>query len=209
MTVLDSLSSLSISSSASSSSNSPLKPSSSTSSTRLNPLSASFVPTGILAPDTSPEADAQILEALKSTKDRIFVLKLGESFEGLISDRLIRTRLECPAQTTYQRLLVHRCAAYYKLQPESDPNTKSLTAVAKRPSTLAFVSEGVEWLAACQSLGPYRQVLTSLRTADPHWARRRILTREFALRASPAVHPRAKALSHAVGVREPTLHHRQ
>ena len=32
-------------------------------------------------------ADPQIIEALKSPKDRIFVLKLGEQMEGLIHER--------------------------------------------------------------------------------------------------------------------------
>ena len=35
---------------------------------------------------STPEADAQILEALKS-KDRLFVLKLGEQMEALILER--------------------------------------------------------------------------------------------------------------------------
>ena len=39
-------------------------------------------PTSALPPDVDP----QIIEALKS-KDRIYVLKLGESFESLITER--------------------------------------------------------------------------------------------------------------------------
>lgn len=34
-----------------------------------------------------PEVDPQILEALKSVKDRLFVLKLGEQMESLIQER--------------------------------------------------------------------------------------------------------------------------
>ena len=34
----------------------------------------------------TPEADAQIIEALRS-KDRLFVLKLGEQMEALIRER--------------------------------------------------------------------------------------------------------------------------
>ena len=41
-----------------------------------------------LEPEPEPEADAQILEALRSAKDRLFVLKLGESMEALIQERL-------------------------------------------------------------------------------------------------------------------------
>ncbi|KAF8817432.1 hypothetical protein BYT27DRAFT_6811343 [Phlegmacium glaucopus] len=69
------------------------------------------------------DVDPQILEALKS-KDRIYVLKLGETFEALIKER--RARVELSPATSYQRLLVHRCSAYYKLAPENDPMTKGI-----------------------------------------------------------------------------------
>ncbi|KAG5647486.1 hypothetical protein DXG03_009421 [Asterophora parasitica] len=71
----------------------------------------------------SPDVDPQILEALRS-KDRIYVLKLGELMEGLIKDR--RTRIDLTPSTSYQRLLVHRCSAFYKLLPESDPTSKGI-----------------------------------------------------------------------------------
>lgn len=38
-------------------------------------------------PEPEPEPDAQILEALRSPKDRLFVLKLGENMESLIQER--------------------------------------------------------------------------------------------------------------------------
>ncbi|ESK97814.1 r3h domain [Moniliophthora roreri MCA 2997] len=77
-----------------------------------------------LAPQSSPsDVDPQIVEALKS-KDRLYVLKLGEAMEGLINDR--RARVELQPSTSYQRLLVHRCSAYYKLVPETDQVTKSI-----------------------------------------------------------------------------------
>ncbi|KAF9475010.1 hypothetical protein BDN70DRAFT_841524 [Pholiota conissans] len=71
----------------------------------------------------TPDVDPQILEALKS-KDRIYVLKLGETFEALIMER--RQRVELSPATSYQRLLVHRCSAYYRLAPEADPVTKGI-----------------------------------------------------------------------------------
>ncbi|KAF9565814.1 hypothetical protein CPC08DRAFT_759196 [Agrocybe pediades] len=79
-------------------------------------------------PSPSPEAthagaDPQLIEGLKS-KDRLFILKVAEMLEALIKERRIRVELQ-PA-TSYQRLLVHRCSAYYKLTPESDPLTKAL-----------------------------------------------------------------------------------
>ncbi|KAF8074962.1 hypothetical protein FPV67DRAFT_606515 [Lyophyllum atratum] len=69
------------------------------------------------------DVDPQILEALRS-KDRIYVLKLGELMEGLINDR--RPRIDLTPSTSYQRLLVHRCSAFYKLAPESDPASKGI-----------------------------------------------------------------------------------
>ncbi|KAF8202258.1 hypothetical protein BJ912DRAFT_896867 [Pholiota molesta] len=71
----------------------------------------------------TPDVDPQILEALRS-KDRIYVLKLGETFETLIMER--RQRVELSPATSYQRLLVHRCSAYYRLAPENDPVTKGI-----------------------------------------------------------------------------------
>ena len=123
-------------------------PSSSQSAKPLNPVAAPFSPSGamlgvasssaaaasagsssvaVVEPGEEPDPDAQMLEALRGTKDRIFVLKLGEAIEALIADRATRTSIECPAQTTYQRLLIHRTAGYYRLAPEADPVTKILT----------------------------------------------------------------------------------
>ncbi|KAI6041254.1 hypothetical protein EDC04DRAFT_2669994 [Pisolithus marmoratus] len=70
------------------------------------------------------DVDPQIVEALKS-KDRLYVLKLGEQMECLIKDH--RTRLDLTPATSYQRLLVHRCSAYYKLAPETDPVNKTIS----------------------------------------------------------------------------------
>ncbi|KAI0031436.1 hypothetical protein K488DRAFT_52047, partial [Vararia minispora EC-137] len=36
-----------------------------------------------------------------------------------------RPRTEITTQTSYQRLLVHRCSAYYKITPEIDPTVKN------------------------------------------------------------------------------------
>ncbi|KAI0286055.1 hypothetical protein BGY98DRAFT_881942, partial [Russula aff. rugulosa BPL654] len=37
-----------------------------------------------------------------------------------------RGRIEITTATSYQRLLVHRCSAYYKVIPESDSGSKSI-----------------------------------------------------------------------------------
>ncbi|KAI0676057.1 hypothetical protein C8Q78DRAFT_1007900 [Trametes maxima] len=79
------------------------------------------------------EPDAQILEALRS-KDRIYVLKLGEQMEALIKDR--RARIDLTPNSSYQRLLVHRCSAYYKLSPEPDPVTKSIVVYYRSESRI-------------------------------------------------------------------------
>ncbi|KAJ6620598.1 hypothetical protein B0H10DRAFT_2215867 [Mycena sp. CBHHK59/15] len=80
------------------------------------------------------EIDPQILEALAS-KDRIYVLKLGELMEALINDRtLTRQRIDLSPATSYQRMLVHRCSAYYSLSPETDPLTKAISVLVTSES---------------------------------------------------------------------------
>ncbi|KAL6307254.1 hypothetical protein BKA93DRAFT_769218 [Sparassis latifolia] len=70
-----------------------------------------------------PDPDPQIIEALRS-KDRIYVLKLGEMMEGLITER--RLRIDLNPTTSYQRMLVYRCSTYYKLSPETDGSSKNI-----------------------------------------------------------------------------------
>ncbi|KAJ2965604.1 hypothetical protein NUW54_g14063 [Trametes sanguinea] len=110
-----------------------------------------------------PEPDEQILEALRSSKDRIYVLKLGEQMEALIKDpshdgaasfsivvvlespttftadtqdAALRVRIDLTPATSYQRLLVHRCSAYYKLSPETDPITKNIVVYCRADSRI-------------------------------------------------------------------------
>ncbi|KXN92410.1 cAMP-regulated phosphoprotein 21 [Leucoagaricus sp. SymC.cos] len=75
-------------------------------------------------PSPLRDVDPQIIEALRG-KDRIYVLKLGELMESLINDER-RQRIELTPATSYQRLLVHRCSAYYKLTPEIDSMSKMI-----------------------------------------------------------------------------------
>ncbi|KAJ3775975.1 hypothetical protein FB446DRAFT_636890 [Lentinula raphanica] len=72
------------------------------------------------------DVDPQILEALRG-KDRIYVLRLGELMEELISEK--RPRAELTAASSYQRLLLHRCCNYYKLTVSYDPITKGYSAL--------------------------------------------------------------------------------
>ncbi|KAJ3745302.1 hypothetical protein DFH05DRAFT_1487375 [Lentinula detonsa] len=99
-------------------------------------LASSFTPANNLQGDLTnsislsesqtPDVDPQILEALRS-KDRIYVLRLGEIMEDLINEK--KARAELTAATSYQRLLLHRCSAYYKLLVDMDPHTKGFSAL--------------------------------------------------------------------------------
>ncbi|KAF6761634.1 hypothetical protein DFP72DRAFT_1061852 [Ephemerocybe angulata] len=83
------------------------------------------------------EEDKQIIiEALKS-KDRIYVLKLGEQMESMIKER--RQRVDLNPTTSYQRLLVHRCSAYYKLSPETDSVNKGIFVLPTAESRIPDV----------------------------------------------------------------------
>ncbi|KIK61723.1 hypothetical protein GYMLUDRAFT_58773 [Collybiopsis luxurians FD-317 M1] len=75
---------------------------------------------------SEPDVDPSILEALRS-KDRIYVLKLGETMEELINER--KSRVSVTPATSYQRMLLHRCSAYYRLRIEVDSLTKEISAV--------------------------------------------------------------------------------
>ncbi|KAJ7117582.1 hypothetical protein C8R44DRAFT_983084 [Mycena epipterygia] len=103
------------------------------------PSSSNSSVTSLLqAPDApqQQEIDPQILEALAS-KDRIYVLKLGELMEALITDRtLTRQRIDLSPATSYQRMLVHRCSAYYGLSPETDSLTKAISVLTTSESRI-------------------------------------------------------------------------
>ncbi|KAJ7464582.1 hypothetical protein FB451DRAFT_1490090 [Mycena latifolia] len=103
------------------------------------PSSSNSSVTSLLqAPDAlqQQDIDPQILEALAS-KDRIYVLKLGEQMEALISDRtLTRQRIDLSPATSYQRMLVHRCSAYYGLAPETDSLTKAISVLTTSESRI-------------------------------------------------------------------------
>ncbi|THH32510.1 hypothetical protein EUX98_g1672 [Antrodiella citrinella] len=76
----------------------------------------------------SPDTDPQILEALTEalgSKDRLYVLKLGEQMESMILER--RPFIEVNPASSYQRMLAHRCSGYYKLAPETDSTTKIIS----------------------------------------------------------------------------------
>jgi R3H domain len=76
------------------------------------------------------DVDASIVEALKSSKDRLYVLKLGETMESLISQGTLYAKVDLQPASSYQRLLVHRCAAFYHLTQESSQNSVAVIVTA-------------------------------------------------------------------------------
>ncbi|KAJ7918672.1 hypothetical protein B0H13DRAFT_1568783, partial [Mycena leptocephala] len=57
--------------------------------------------------------------------------------EALISDRTqTRQRIDLSPATTYQRMLVHRCSAYYGLSPETDSMTKAISVLITHESRI-------------------------------------------------------------------------
>lgn len=51
-----------------------------------------------------------------------------------------RTRINLYPENQYQRLLVHRCAAYYRLAPEIDPNSRERSG-SNREMTIVITIE--------------------------------------------------------------------
>jgi len=61
------------------------------------------------------EIDRFLLTALSNQRDRITILKLEQVLEKFIRDGR-RNRLEFPAMSSYQRLILHRVAQYFRLE---------------------------------------------------------------------------------------------
>lgn len=59
-------------------------------------------------------------------------------FNSLLSHHhlSIRTRVELTPASTYHKLLVHRCAAYYKLIPETESGSKAITIIIASDSRM-------------------------------------------------------------------------
>ncbi|KAG8754440.1 hypothetical protein FRC14_005076, partial [Serendipita sp. 396] len=94
--------------------------------------------TAVTLSDSAPavDVDSPIVQALKSSKDRLYVLKLGETMENLISQGKLYAKVDLQPASSYQRLLVHRCAEFYHLTQENSPTTVSVivTADSRIPS---------------------------------------------------------------------------
>ncbi|CAB4379057.1 unnamed protein product [Rhizophagus irregularis] len=75
--------------------------------------------------DFNTGLDGFLLAALKNQKDRLFLLKLDQEMERFIKEKN-RTRLEFPPMNSYQRLIVHRVAQYFKLSHVVDTSGKAV-----------------------------------------------------------------------------------
>ncbi|KAI7863133.1 single-stranded nucleic acid binding R3H [Spinellus fusiger] len=71
------------------------------------------------------EPDEFILALLKKPQERIFLLKLENDLEGFINNYQMY-RLDLPQMNSYQRLMVHKVAPYFKLSHFYDPIRKSV-----------------------------------------------------------------------------------
>ncbi|KAG0750062.1 hypothetical protein G6F16_001784 [Rhizopus arrhizus] len=71
------------------------------------------------------EPDEFILDLLKKPQERLFLLKLELEFETFIKDKQ-RFRLDFPSMNSYQRLMIHRLAPYYKLNHFHDGMRKGV-----------------------------------------------------------------------------------
>ncbi|CAE6399371.1 unnamed protein product [Rhizoctonia solani] len=92
---------------------------------------------------TRDEPDPTIVEALSGSKDRLFVLKLGDDFDNLLSERGNTPGKRCTyaPPSSYQRMLVHRCAQYYKLAIEADGKTISVMLGPESRTPKSRISE--------------------------------------------------------------------
>ncbi|KAI7898599.1 single-stranded nucleic acid binding R3H [Cokeromyces recurvatus] len=71
------------------------------------------------------EPDEFIIDLLKKPQERLFLLKLELELEAFIKDEK-RFRLDLPNMNSYQRLMVHRLAPYYKLNHYHNPMLKGV-----------------------------------------------------------------------------------
>lgn len=73
--------------------------------------------------------------------------------------RVSRPRLDLNPATSYQRMLVHRCAAYYKLTPETDSTSKTIFVYHRAESRMYVnVSRGVRSTIADIFCSPTRRM---------------------------------------------------
>ncbi|KAI9313862.1 single-stranded nucleic acid binding R3H [Dichotomocladium elegans] len=85
----------------------------------------------------SDELDPFIVDVLKKQQERIFLLKLEKDLRAFIANTN-EQRLDLPQMNSYQRMMVHKVAPYFKLYRVYDPVRKSLV-LCKNPYTTMSV----------------------------------------------------------------------
>ncbi|KAI8638956.1 single-stranded nucleic acid binding R3H [Parasitella parasitica] len=76
-------------------------------------------------PVVPTEPDEFIIDLLRKPQERLFLLKLELELEAFIKDEQ-KLRLDLPSMNSYQRLMVHRLAPYYKLNHYHDSMRKAV-----------------------------------------------------------------------------------
>ncbi|CAO1614691.1 unnamed protein product [Jaminaea pallidilutea] len=77
------------------------------------------------ASTSSEELDETLQEALRSSRDRVFLLRQEQEMLDFVADTA-RSEMELPLMNSYQRLLVHRCADHFRLARDVDADTKAV-----------------------------------------------------------------------------------
>lgn len=104
-------------------------------------------------PPESLQLDETLSDALKSARDRPFVLRQEQDMRDFISDAA-RSELVLPLMNSYQRLLVHRCADYCRLQRDVDGETKTVTLTKPPGLRLPALTLLQVWTQATTALRP-------------------------------------------------------
>ncbi|CAO1628973.1 unnamed protein product [Parajaminaea phylloscopi] len=77
--------------------------------------------------------DETLMDALRSSRDRLFLIRQETDMSDFVADDS-RSEHTLPLMNSYQRLLVHRCADFFRLRREVDADTKVVT-LTKTPET--------------------------------------------------------------------------
>lgn len=81
------------------------------------------------------EMDEFLLNALNNPRDRLTLLKLEQQLELFVLDET-KNKLEFPPCSSYHRLILHRVAAYFRLQHVVvDVDSKRRVVLYKSPES--------------------------------------------------------------------------
>eukprot|EP01119_Soliformovum_irregulare_P009769 TRINITY_DN2349_c0_g1_i4.p1 TRINITY_DN2349_c0_g1~~TRINITY_DN2349_c0_g1_i4.p1 ORF type:complete len:641 (+),score=157.85 TRINITY_DN2349_c0_g1_i4:113-2035(+) len=113
--------------------------------------------TPVLSPNDF-QIDPFLLSALANPRDRITILKLDQDLEKFMKDS--RSRQEFPSTSSYQRLIVHRVADYYKLNhvaTDSDTGKRSVV-LFKTPDSRIPVIRFLDLIEEAPEVSPASNV---------------------------------------------------